>query len=160
MKLKVQWSSPGFMWKEKIGEHQLVLEILFLHSVIAFDHRQSTITRISKMREKRSSNLDLQVDTTRSSARATFDYFSTKLHGNVSMRSLEYLVFLCISLLVGFKKKACWGNVMTSVYMEVCTEANFEAVCIYVWADLCSFVVSGCFIYQLLHIYTIYISFW
>ncbi|XP_078154758.1 heat shock protein isoform X2 [Carex rostrata] len=54
----------------------------FFPCVIAFDHRQSTITRLSKMREKRSSNLDLQVDTTRSSARATFDYFSTKLHGN------------------------------------------------------------------------------
>ncbi|KAF3330555.1 hypothetical protein FCM35_KLT03909 [Carex littledalei] len=72
----------------------------FIPCVIAFDHRQSTITRISKMREKLSSNVDLQVDTTRSSARATFDYFSTKLLVNggsqrlLNTEDLERVTFL------------------------------------------------------------------
>ncbi|KAF0895851.1 hypothetical protein E2562_016580 [Oryza meyeriana var. granulata] len=64
-----------------IGPKKFALELSrFIPSVIAFDHRQSTLARIPHLGHC-PSNLELNIDTTKSSARATFDYFSRKLAG-------------------------------------------------------------------------------
>ncbi|OEL21804.1 hypothetical protein BAE44_0017174 [Dichanthelium oligosanthes] len=47
-------------------------------SVIAFDHRQSTLARIPKLGHC-PSNVELHIDTSKSSVRFVFDYFSKKL---------------------------------------------------------------------------------
>ncbi|PVH33656.1 hypothetical protein PAHAL_8G040500 [Panicum hallii] len=49
-------------------------------SVIAFDHRQSTLARIPKLGQC-PSNVELHIDTSKSSVRSVFDYFSKKLAG-------------------------------------------------------------------------------
>ncbi|RWW55715.1 hypothetical protein BHE74_00037620 [Ensete ventricosum] len=46
--------------------------------VIAFDHRESTLKRISRVGEGLD-NLELRIDTKKSSARAAYDFFSEKL---------------------------------------------------------------------------------
>uniref|UniRef100_A0A0E0MCU6 Uncharacterized protein n=1 Tax=Oryza punctata TaxID=4537 RepID=A0A0E0MCU6_ORYPU len=62
-----------------IGPNYFALELSrFIPSVIAFDHRKSTLARIPLFGPC-PSNLELNMDTTKSSARATFDYFSRKL---------------------------------------------------------------------------------
>ncbi|KAJ4819402.1 N utilization substance protein B [Rhynchospora pubera] len=72
-----------------IGPKDFSLELSkFIPRVIAFDHHQRTAIRISKMKEKLPSNLDLQVDSTRCSARAAFDYFSAELIGNGDSQGL------------------------------------------------------------------------
>ncbi|KAL5205032.1 hypothetical protein ABZP36_009903 [Zizania latifolia] len=64
-----------------VGPKNFSLELSqFIPSVIAFDHRQSTLARISHLGHC-PSNLQLNIDTTKSSARAVFDYFSEKLTG-------------------------------------------------------------------------------
>ncbi|XP_006647316.1 uncharacterized protein LOC102700210 [Oryza brachyantha] len=67
-----------------IGPNNFALELSrFIPSVIAFDHRQSTLARIPRLGHC-PSNLELNIDTTRSSAQATFGYFSKKLAGTKS----------------------------------------------------------------------------
>uniref|UniRef100_A0A0E0BFR8 Uncharacterized protein n=1 Tax=Oryza glumipatula TaxID=40148 RepID=A0A0E0BFR8_9ORYZ len=62
-----------------IGPNNFALELSrFIPSVIAFDHRRSTLARIPHLGHC-PSNLELNIDTTKSSARATFDYFSRNL---------------------------------------------------------------------------------
>uniref|UniRef100_A0A0D3HIN1 Uncharacterized protein n=1 Tax=Oryza barthii TaxID=65489 RepID=A0A0D3HIN1_9ORYZ len=62
-----------------IGPNNFALELSrFIPSVIAFDHRRSTLARIPHL-GRCPSNLELNIDTTKSSARATFDYFSRNL---------------------------------------------------------------------------------
>ncbi|KAJ3671408.1 hypothetical protein LUZ60_007487 [Juncus effusus] len=64
-----------------IGPKNLSRELSsFIPQVIAFDHRQSTETRVrvSELGQK-SPNLELCVDTCKSSAQAAYDYFSAKL---------------------------------------------------------------------------------
>ena len=50
----------------------------FYFRVVAFDHRQSSAARISQLGQI-PENLELHVDTTKSSARAVHDYFLKKL---------------------------------------------------------------------------------
>uniref|UniRef100_J3LCN4 DHHA1 domain-containing protein n=1 Tax=Oryza brachyantha TaxID=4533 RepID=J3LCN4_ORYBR len=77
-----------------IGPNNFALELSrFIPSVIAFDHRQSTLARIPRLGHC-PSNLELNIDTTRSSAQATFGYFSKKLAGTKSDSvSWEYFIF-------------------------------------------------------------------
>ncbi|CAM0874595.1 unnamed protein product [Alopecurus aequalis] len=64
-----------------IGPNKFALELSrFIPSVVAFDHRQSTLARIPQL-GRCPTNLELRIDTTKSSARAAFDYFSEKLSG-------------------------------------------------------------------------------
>ncbi|XP_047087934.1 uncharacterized protein LOC124699721 [Lolium rigidum] len=64
-----------------IGPKKFALELSrFIPSVVAFDHRQSTLARIPQL-GRCPTNLELHIDTTKSSARAAFDYFSEKLAG-------------------------------------------------------------------------------
>ncbi|XP_062182352.1 uncharacterized protein LOC133886632 isoform X2 [Phragmites australis] len=68
-----------------IGPKRFAFELSqFVPSVIAFDHRQSTLARISQLLGQCPSNVELHIDTTKSSARAVFDYFSKKLTGTKS----------------------------------------------------------------------------
>ncbi|KAG8088776.1 hypothetical protein GUJ93_ZPchr0011g28544 [Zizania palustris] len=63
------------------GPKNFALELSqFIPSVIAFDHRRSTMARISHLGHC-PSNLELNIDTTKSSARAVFDYLSKKFTG-------------------------------------------------------------------------------
>uniref|UniRef100_A0A0D9XPG0 DHHA1 domain-containing protein n=1 Tax=Leersia perrieri TaxID=77586 RepID=A0A0D9XPG0_9ORYZ len=67
-----------------IGPKNFALELSrFIPRVIAFDHRQSTLARIPHLGHC-PSNLELNIDTTKSSAQATFDYFTRKLAGTKS----------------------------------------------------------------------------
>ncbi|KAL6592045.1 hypothetical protein ACP70R_049631 [Stipagrostis hirtigluma subsp. patula] len=67
-----------------IGPKRFAFELSqFVPSVIAFDHRQSTLARIPQLGQC-PSNVELHIDTTKSSARAVFDYFSKKLAGTKS----------------------------------------------------------------------------
>ncbi|VAH93453.1 hypothetical protein VPH35_066641 [Triticum aestivum] len=62
-----------------IGPRNFALELSgFIPSVVAFDHRQSTLARIPQM-GRCPTNLDIRIDTAKSSARAVLDYFSNKL---------------------------------------------------------------------------------
>ncbi|KAF7053061.1 hypothetical protein CFC21_061060 [Triticum aestivum] len=62
-----------------IGPRNFALELSrFIPSVVAFDHRQSTLGRIPQM-GRCPTNLDIRIDTSKSSARAVLDYFSNKL---------------------------------------------------------------------------------
>ncbi|TVU26711.1 hypothetical protein EJB05_29270, partial [Eragrostis curvula] len=62
-----------------VGPNKFAFELArFVPSVIAFDHRQSTLARIPQF-GPRPSNVELHIDTTKTSARAVFDYFSKKL---------------------------------------------------------------------------------
>ncbi|KAK3118477.1 hypothetical protein QOZ80_9BG0699900 [Eleusine coracana subsp. coracana] len=62
-----------------IGPKKFAFELArFVPSVIAFDHRQSTLARIPQLGPC-PSNVELHIDTTKTSARAVFDYFSKKL---------------------------------------------------------------------------------
>ncbi|KAL6870910.1 hypothetical protein ACP4OV_014758 [Aristida adscensionis] len=67
-----------------IGPNKFAFELArFIPSVVAFDHRQSTLARISRLGQC-PSNVELHIDTTKCSARAVFDYFSKKLAGTKS----------------------------------------------------------------------------
>ncbi|KAE8792719.1 hypothetical protein D1007_32679 [Hordeum vulgare] len=62
-----------------VGPRNFALELSrFIPSIVAFDHRQSTLARIPQL-GRCPTNLDLRIDTSKSSARAAFDYFSNKL---------------------------------------------------------------------------------
>ncbi|TKV99452.1 hypothetical protein SEVIR_8G044500v4 [Setaria viridis] len=67
-----------------IGPKKFAFELSqFVPSVIAFDHRQSTLARIPKLGQC-PSNVELHIDTSKSSVRSVFDYFSKKLAGTKS----------------------------------------------------------------------------
>ncbi|WVZ54295.1 hypothetical protein U9M48_005117 [Paspalum notatum var. saurae] len=67
-----------------IGPRNFAFELSrFVPSVIAFDHRQSTLASIPKLGQC-PSNVELHIDTSKGSARSAFDYFSKKLAGTNS----------------------------------------------------------------------------
>ncbi|CAL4995300.1 unnamed protein product [Urochloa decumbens] len=62
-----------------IGPKKFAFELSqFIPSVVAFDHRQSTLVRIPKLGQC-PSNVELHIDTSKSSAGSVFDYFSKRL---------------------------------------------------------------------------------
>ncbi|TVU26716.1 hypothetical protein EJB05_29275, partial [Eragrostis curvula] len=62
-----------------VGPNKFAFELArFIPSVMAFDHRQSTLARIPQFGPC-PSNVELHIDTTKTSARSVFDYFSKKL---------------------------------------------------------------------------------
>ncbi|KAF8664799.1 hypothetical protein HU200_054523 [Digitaria exilis] len=75
-----------------IGPKKFAFELSkFVPRVIAFDHRQSTLARIPKLGQC-PSNVELHIDTLKSSVRSVFDYFSKKLPGSKSdSRICEHL---------------------------------------------------------------------
>ncbi|XP_073008205.1 uncharacterized protein [Typha latifolia] len=61
-----------------IGPDRFAVEISRIFPrIVAFDHRKSTLTRISQLGQL-PDNLELRVDPSKSSARAVFDYFNEK----------------------------------------------------------------------------------
>ncbi|KQJ89289.1 hypothetical protein BRADI_4g24690v3 [Brachypodium distachyon] len=71
-----------------IGPGNFALELSrFIPSVVAFDHRKSTLARIPQL-GRCLSNLELRIDTGKCSARAVLDYFSEKLAGAKSESEL------------------------------------------------------------------------
>ncbi|KAJ1274461.1 hypothetical protein BS78_05G063300 [Paspalum vaginatum] len=76
-----------------IGPRMFAFELSrFVPSVIAFDHRQSTLASIPKLGQC-PSNVELHIDTSKGSARSAFDYFSKKLAGaNSDSRTCEDLL--------------------------------------------------------------------
>uniref|UniRef100_A0ACD5WAY8 Uncharacterized protein n=1 Tax=Avena sativa TaxID=4498 RepID=A0ACD5WAY8_AVESA len=62
-----------------IGPNKFALDLArFIPSVVAFDHRKSTLARMPHL-GRCTTNLDLRIDTAKSSARAAFNYFSEEL---------------------------------------------------------------------------------
>ncbi|XP_066339350.1 uncharacterized protein [Miscanthus floridulus] len=76
-----------------IGPKKFAFELArFVPSVIAFDHRQSTLARIPKLGQC-PSNVELHIDMSKGSARSVFDYFSKELAGTKSdSRTCENLL--------------------------------------------------------------------
>ncbi|KAL0908323.1 hypothetical protein M5K25_022813 [Dendrobium thyrsiflorum] len=72
-----------------VGPKNFAIELAkIIPRVIAFDHRLCTLSRISNM-GKCPSNLELRVDTRKSSARASLDYFSEKLTEEKSSKKVN-----------------------------------------------------------------------
>ncbi|KAF8641945.1 hypothetical protein HU200_067659 [Digitaria exilis] len=77
-------SHPTCYLLDFIGPKKFAFELSkFVPRVIAFDHRQSTLARIPKLGQC-PSNVELHIDTLKSSVRSVFDYFSKKLPGSKS----------------------------------------------------------------------------
>ncbi|XP_066336733.1 uncharacterized protein [Miscanthus floridulus] len=76
-----------------IGPKKFAFELArFVPSVIAFDHRQSTLARIPMLGQC-PSNVELHIDMSKGSARSVFDYFSKELAGTKSdSRTCENLL--------------------------------------------------------------------
>uniref|UniRef100_A0A1D1Y9Y4 N utilization substance protein B n=1 Tax=Anthurium amnicola TaxID=1678845 RepID=A0A1D1Y9Y4_9ARAE len=78
-----------------VGPDRFAVELSrFVPNVVAFDHRKSTLARVSQF-GCFPQNLDLHIDTQKTSARAVYHYFSEKLseksplEGHVSLLSQE-----------------------------------------------------------------------
>ncbi|KAH0452542.1 hypothetical protein IEQ34_019841 [Dendrobium chrysotoxum] len=89
-----------------VGPKNFAVELAkIIPRVIAFDHRLCTLSRISNM-GKCPSNLELRIDTRKSTARASLDYFSEKLTEEKSSKKFDLMLELCLNQVPRFLSKS------------------------------------------------------